>query len=108
MKATASRTPNTNPCFISDQPKLLTSSDSGFRKATITKGGSICQNDATTNDAKNTGCASKKSFAALGTVPSQIEPETSAQESDPLWLCPKCGGPMEVIERLTAAQLKLR
>jgi hypothetical protein len=29
-------------------------------KATITKGGSTCQNDATTNDAKNTGCASKK------------------------------------------------
>jgi len=48
-------------------------------------------------------------FAALGTFPSQIEPETSpTQESDPLWLCPKCGGPMAVIERLTAAQLQLR
>ncbi len=48
-------------------------------------------------------------FAALGTVPSQIEPETSpAQESDPLWRCPKCGGPMAVIERLTAAQIQLR
>ena len=47
-------------------------------------------------------------FAALGTVPSQIAPETAAQESDPLWLCPKCGGPMAVIERLTAAQLQLR
>ena len=47
-------------------------------------------------------------FAALGTVPSQVEPETSAQESDLLWLCPKCGGPMAVIERLTAAQLQLR
>jgi hypothetical protein len=48
-------------------------------------------------------------FAALGTVPPQIEPETSpTQESDPLWLCPKCGGPMAVIERLTAAQLQLR
>jgi hypothetical protein len=48
-------------------------------------------------------------FAALGTVPSQIEPQTSpAQESDPLWLCPKCGGPMAVIERLTAAQVQLR
>ena len=47
--------------------------------------------------------------AALGTVPSQIEPETSpAQESDPLWRCPKCGGPMAVIERLTAAQIQLR
>jgi hypothetical protein len=47
-------------------------------------------------------------FAALDTVPKQIEPETSAQESDPLWRCPKCGGPMAVIERLTAAQLQLR
>jgi hypothetical protein len=47
-------------------------------------------------------------FAALGTVPSQIEPETSAQQSDPRWRCPKCGGPMQVIERLTAAQIQLR
>jgi hypothetical protein len=48
-------------------------------------------------------------MAALSTVSSQTEPETStAQESQPLWLCPKCGGPMAVIERLTAAQLQLR
>jgi hypothetical protein len=47
-------------------------------------------------------------FAALGTVPVPIEPETTAQESDPLWRCPKCGGPMAVIERLTAAQIQLR
>jgi len=48
-------------------------------------------------------------LAALGSVPSQIEPETSStQESEPLWRCPKCGGPMAVIERLTAAQLQLR
>jgi putative transposase/transposase-like zinc-binding protein len=48
-------------------------------------------------------------LAALGTVPLQIEPETSStQESEPLWRCPKCGGPMAVIERLTAAQLQLR
>jgi len=48
-------------------------------------------------------------FAALGTVPLQTEPETSAaQESHPLWRCPKCGGPMAVIERLTAAQIQLR
>ena len=47
-------------------------------------------------------------WAALGTVPSQIESETSAtQESEPLWRCPKCGGPMAVIERLTAAQIQL-
>ncbi len=48
-------------------------------------------------------------LAALSTVSSQTTPETStAQESDPLWRCPKCGGPMAVIERLTAAQLQLR
>jgi hypothetical protein len=48
-------------------------------------------------------------FAALGTVPPPIEVESSpTQESHPLWLCPKCGGPMLVIERLTAAQLQLR
>src|ERR1700691_5552814 len=47
-------------------------------------------------------------FAALGTVPVPMEPETTAQESDPLWRCPKCGGAMAVIERLTAAQIQLR
>lgn len=48
-------------------------------------------------------------FEALDTVPPQTEPETSiAQESSPLWRCPKCGGPMVVIERLTPAQLQLR
>jgi len=47
-------------------------------------------------------------FAALGKVPAPSEPETTAQESDPLWRCPKCGGPMAVIERLTAAQIQPR
>ena len=43
--------------------------------------------------------------------PSQTEPKNSpAQEPSPspLWLCPKCGGKMVIIERLTAAQLQLR
>ena len=49
-------------------------------------------------------------FQLLGAVqPSQTEPEASpAQEPSPLWLCPKCGGNMVVIERLTAAQIQLR
>jgi len=49
-------------------------------------------------------------FQFLGAVPPpQTEPETSsAKESSPLWLCPKCGSPMVVIERLTAAQIQLR
>jgi hypothetical protein len=41
--------------------------------------------------------------------PSQTEPEASpAQEPSPLWLCPKCGGRMVVIDRRTAAQIQLR
>ena len=46
----------------------------------------------------------------LGAAPSsQTEPEASpTQQPSPLWLCPKCGGKMVVIERLTAAQIQLR
>jgi hypothetical protein len=44
----------------------------------------------------------------LGAVP-QTDPGTSAtKQPRPLWLCPKCGGPMLVIERFTAAQIQLR
>ncbi|HMD16369.1 MAG TPA: IS91 family transposase [Terriglobales bacterium] len=47
-------------------------------------------------------------FQLLG-APPQTDPETSATQSPrPLWLCPNCGGPMVVIERLTAAQIQLR
>ena len=46
---------------------------------------------------------------ALDAVPPHAKPVTStAQESSPLWRCPKCGGPMMVIERLTPAQTQLR
>jgi len=49
-------------------------------------------------------------FQVLDAVqPSHTEPDASlAEEPTPLWLCPQCGGPMAVIERLTAAQLQLR
>ena len=49
-------------------------------------------------------------FQLLDAVqPSQSEPEASpAKKLNPLWRCPKCGGPMAVLERLTAAQLQLR
>jgi hypothetical protein len=33
---------------------------------------------------------------------------SSTQDSSDLWHCPKCAGPMKVIERLTAAQIQLR
>jgi hypothetical protein len=33
---------------------------------------------------------------------------SSTKDSSDLWHCPKCGGPMKVVERLTAAQIQLR
>ena len=46
---------------------------------------------------------------ALGSVRPQTESETSTtNQTSPLWLCPNCGGPMLVSERLTAAQIQLR
>jgi Putative transposase len=48
-------------------------------------------------------------FAALHATPPKNESETStAPTAHPLWRCPKCGGPMAVLERFTAAQLQLR
>jgi len=49
-------------------------------------------------------------FQLLGAVQQlQTEQEAStAKKSSPLWLCPKCGGTMVVLERLTAAQVQLR
>ena len=39
----------------------------------------------------------------------QAEQHASSKEDSPdLWRCPKCGGPMKVIERLTAAEIQLR
>ena len=46
---------------------------------------------------------------ALTALQPQTQPEASApKETRPLWLCPNCGGPMVVIQRLSAAQLQLR
>lgn len=49
-------------------------------------------------------------FQLLGAVqqPQTEQQASAAKESSPLWLCPNCGGPMVVIERLTAAQIQLR
>ena len=47
-------------------------------------------------------------FHLLGaTQQPQAEPHASGTE-DQSWYCPKCGGPMRVIERFTAAELQLR
>jgi hypothetical protein len=48
-------------------------------------------------------------FRALHALPPQAESEPStASTTQPRWRCPKCGGPMVVVERFTAAQLQLR
>ena len=49
-------------------------------------------------------------FQLLGvTQESPAEERTSSTEDAPgLYRCPKCGGPMKVVERLTAAEIQLR
>ncbi len=49
-------------------------------------------------------------FPLLGSAPPpQTEQEASpANGSSDLWFCPKCAGPMVVVERLTAAEIHLR
>ena len=49
-------------------------------------------------------------FALLGTATeSQATPTAPAADPTPvLWRCPYCGGPMMVMERLTAAQIRMR
>src|SRR6201993_314623 len=48
-------------------------------------------------------------FHLLGaTQPPPAQPHASGTEAPQSWYCPKCGGPMRVIERFTAAELQLR
>jgi hypothetical protein len=49
-------------------------------------------------------------FQLLGAAqgPPAEQDLSSASDSHDLWRCPKCGGPMKVIERLTAAEIQLR
>ncbi|HEY6373237.1 MAG TPA: IS91 family transposase [Candidatus Sulfotelmatobacter sp.] len=49
-------------------------------------------------------------FQLLGSVqePQAEQHASSTEDSPDLWRCPKCGGPMKVIERLTAAEIQLR
>jgi hypothetical protein len=49
-------------------------------------------------------------FQLLGAAPEALtEEHTSSTENVPdLYRCPKCGGPMKVIERLTAAEIRFR
>jgi hypothetical protein len=47
-------------------------------------------------------------FHLLGSAPQAEQDISGSKASSELWLCPKCGGPMMVIERLTAAEIQLR
>jgi hypothetical protein len=47
-------------------------------------------------------------FHRLGSAPQPEQNLAGSKASSDLWLCPKCGGPMVVIERLTAAEIQLR
>ena len=47
-------------------------------------------------------------LAAVPTHSQAAGPSAPAAASTPLWTYPKCGGPMAVIERFTAAQVQLR
>src|ERR1700757_3231686 len=49
-------------------------------------------------------------FHLLGATqePQHEQDISSASDSYDLWRCPKCGGPMVVVERLTAADIQLR
>jgi hypothetical protein len=47
-------------------------------------------------------------FQLLGSAPQTEQGTSAAKDATPLWRCPKCGGPMLVIERFTAAEMQLR
>jgi len=49
-------------------------------------------------------------FHLLGSAatPPTEQDTSGANNASDLWLCPKCGGPMMVVERLTAAEIQLR
>lgn len=46
-------------------------------------------------------------FQLLGALPN-VQADEDASSSNDLWRCPKCGGPMVVLERFTAAEIQLR
>jgi hypothetical protein len=47
-------------------------------------------------------------FQLLGSAPQTEQDLSGSKDSSDLWRCPKCGGPMQVIERLTAVEIQLR
>ena len=47
-------------------------------------------------------------FHLLASAPQVEEDVSGSKAASDLWLCPKCGAPMMVIERLTATEIQLR
>jgi hypothetical protein len=47
-------------------------------------------------------------FHLLGSAPQTAQDTSDTKDSSDFWLCPKCGGPMQVIERFTAVEIQLR
>ena len=47
-------------------------------------------------------------FPLLGAAPQTEQDTSGVKNSSDLWRCPKCAGPMVVVERLTAAEMQLR
>jgi hypothetical protein len=47
-------------------------------------------------------------FHLLGSAPQTEQDTSDTKDSSDFWLCPKCGGPMQVIERFTAVEIQLR
>jgi hypothetical protein len=44
----------------------------------------------------------------LGSASQAEQAISDGKDSSDLWLCPKCGGPMQVIQSLTAVEIQLR
>jgi hypothetical protein len=47
-------------------------------------------------------------FQLLDSAPQTEQHTSRTKDSTDLWLCPKCAGPMVVVERFTAAEMQLR
>ena len=53
-------------------------------------------------------CSCRFVFTQLGLAPQRAQANMTRFDSNDLWRCPMCGGPMVVVERLTAAEIQLR
>ena len=47
-------------------------------------------------------------FQLLGSAPQTEQDTSGTQGCNDLWLCPKCAGPMVVVQKLTATEIQLR